>query len=1069
MTTAVLQTLPAILRSRWTVLTLLLIAICTLTWQTRHHWIPPLGNLGLNGAKIEQLSGVNFSPAQKGNIDVQSMRLRLDSGIQVEIKAAQLRGLTSLLGGNSAQTPLIINIGQVRLRNLSSADSNAEESPPDQKRHHSAPESAPTPITKPSTGGVQSAPLRLSELLQRFKKLPRADLRIRQLTIPELSSTPMQLNIQSGDGKLESQLHSNRCRDCGLELQLTTGLESDRQSALSATLRSQGAEAATLQLTSRPHRSTSSQTPINRPDAHLAEPRWRIQSDLNVNVIAIQALLRQLGVQPPVPELEAYQAKGSIRLQSSAEVPDEIMQMQRYKAFDTELHTDALQFMLPPAIAGAPMVARVRSTSALRWSLATLQPLQADTVSGTLALELDTLPAASGRAGERKGTEGSDAPLLDATLELSRESGQPRADLSGALQLARAYPLLAVDRWQTALAPYNIRDLEGQIRFEGNIDLPLLADWQSPDAFNPIGRNLRFEIKPGGKITAKVDLPDKNNPLQVIGWSQAHVAATIEKSAVFSTEQWSTPTTLTADSVQLTVTGSGKDAKATFPPIRSAITDIHCEDIFSNHCTAALESETGELQLTDSKTRAESVGISLNLRTSPMRTTAPPKERHWQISNMNLTAKKVLSGAIGIQDAEFFAPALECKRSTDRTSCTSDQLAIAVSPLSMMDSRIEGVLFLDQFSLTTVPDAEPGSLPEITTRYRAHNLVMTAMDTYTVRLDPTGEATLKQGVLEGKSTVKAGNIQLESQWQHNSESGSGQLAFTLPSTGFSPQQSLSTVIAGIPADIVEGRMAASGKIHWPAQSRDHVEFSLQEAAATYGDIVAVGIDGNIRLNRNNNGWQTSEPAPIRVQRVDTGVAVNNLHFTLALSPQRDIVLDGFAAELLDGVLTASTLRWNLDGAPRVSQVNFTGLSLRKLAEEMEAENFSASGLVDAKIPLEVDRQGITVEDGTVQSRPGGGRLRYYGAFSPQMLTANPQLKMIAGALEDYEYRELKGTFTYPLSGDLTLNLKLTGRSDAVDANRDLVINLNLENNIPQMLRSLQASRNLQDVLENQVP
>ena len=202
--------------------------------------------------------------------------------------------------------------------------------------------------------------------------------------------------------------------------------------------------------------------------------------------------------------------------------------------------------------------------------------------------------------------------------------------------------------------------------------------------------------------------------------------------------------------------------------------------------------------------------------------------------------------------------------------------------------------------------------------------------------------------------------------------------------------------------------------------------------------------------------------------MDTGVSIKNLHFDLSLAKNGDLALGGFSAELLEGALTSDELFWNLNGEQRQSHLQFTGLSIGALAREMESTNFAASGLLDAKIPITTDRQGVTVEDGSVQSRPPGGRLRYYGAFSPTMLGSNPQLKLLAGALEDYNYRDIHGTINYPLSGDLKLNLKLTGRSQAIDANRDLIINLNLENNVPSMLRSLQASRDLTDVLEKQV-
>nr|WP_284500679.1 YdbH domain-containing protein [Microbulbifer sp. GX H0434] len=233
-------------------------------------------------------------------------------------------------------------------------------------------------------------------------------------------------------------------------------------------------------------------------------------------------------------------------------------------------------------------------------------------------------------------------------------------------------------------------------------------------------------------------------------------------------------------------------------------------------------------------------------------------------------------------------------------------------------------------------------------------------------------------------------------------------------------------------------------------------------------MFAVDASGTLAAEQRDGLWVTGSPQPLTVGSVDVGVAIDDIRFALSLDRQRNLELIDLRAELLGGTLRSPQLTWNLDGEMRRSEARLDGISLEQLADEMEAENFAASGILDLRIPLLTDADGVTVEQGRVEARPPGGRLRYYGAFSPSMLSGNPQLKLIAGALEDYNYRELSGTLEYPPSGDMQMQLKLVGRSDSVAEDRDLVINLNLENNIPDMLRSLQASRDLTGALEKAV-
>jgi hypothetical protein len=47
-------------------------------------------------------------------------------------------------------------------------------------------------------------------------------------------------------------------------------------------------------------------------------------------------------------------------------------------------------------------------------------------------------------------------------------------------------------------------------------------------------------------------------------------------------------------------------------------------------------------------------------------------------------------------------------------------------------------------------------------------------------------------------------------------------------------------------------------------------------------------------------------------------------------------------------------------------------------------------------------------------------------------------------------------------------MQLRGRNPDMEGGRPIVLNLGVENNIPQMLRSLQASRSIEDILEGRV-
>ena len=77
------------------------------------------------------------------------------------------------------------------------------------------------------------------------------------------------------------------------------------------------------------------------------------------------------------------------------------------------------------------------------------------------------------------------------------------------------------------------------------------------------------------------------------------------------------------------------------------------------------------------------------------------------------------------------------------------------------------------------------------------------------------------------------------------------------------------------------------------------------------------------------------------------------------------------------------------------------------------------------------------------------------------------LGLVTRALSNFEFDDLTSDVDYTKAGDLELQMRFTGISPDVDATQPIVLNLGVENNVPQLLRSLQAIRSIEDILERQ--
>ena len=122
------------------------------------------------------------------------------------------------------------------------------------------------------------------------------------------------------------------------------------------------------------------------------------------------------------------------------------------------------------------------------------------------------------------------------------------------------------------------------------------------------------------------------------------------------------------------------------------------------------------------------------------------------------------------------------------------------------------------------------------------------------------------------------------------------------------------------------------------------------------------------------------------------------------------------------------------------------------------------GSVSGTLPIRIAGMNMTIEDGMIESDAPGGVIRYGAGSEPAEAPASG-LAFVSEALRNFEFDSLTSTVGYGESGDLVLQMRLTGVSPDIDPLQPVILNLAVENNVPQMLRSLRAVRSIQDILE----
>ncbi|WP_237065957.1 intermembrane phospholipid transport protein YdbH family protein [Microbulbifer guangxiensis] len=1000
---------------RATIVILLLILVAAWwLWRDRDRAALALLNAAQDAVRVKALSGLSL---YGGDIHIDRISLVTPSGTPAEL---QRLVLSHPLGFFGATNDSELTIGEAKLELAEQPSDTAPVATPDtgEKSSRTTPDSDRRTRDGESKSAetADSRRLLLSELGDQLVRLP-ARIEIRQLAWTVGSG-----NRHGAAAKLSieripdtSTIHGTY-ESIALRAEVTA-IPSTEQWQLRGKLNLGDAPASQVLVASAERKS---------------DDRWEM-------AIATTAQLKWLQREETL--LPVKGAEGELLLKARGLLPDNLLALPDYENLWLEVSSQQAMIVLDDSF--LPLAINLQTDTPLEMQVASLRPLQLAQLSGQATIQAST----TGNGG---------GPLLSSEMRAQDTDGEPILNATGTLLPQQLLPLLKEKLPAAGALLTSFEKAGGALLFELNATLP--SPTQKRDSVGTDTRLIQkgnLTIKPGSIMTFSI-LPEKPDQsfLKRLGWQRLESEMKVEAPITLSTDGWPRDLSVSAKKLKGRLRDGKKETEVSFHLMNSS-----CSLAKTTSCSGSISAVSPALSVREPAFEAKGLEFSTSLQL-----TSGEDRLQAIVSEFEAAVQELSSDTVSASGLQIAAPTIQCQQIFTRTHCeASPELTADSARIAEPDIEIHGSLSLE--SLKTV--IQDGRL-DMHTPYRVSGARLRWQEDTVVEFDGLGTLSIEDRRLHGKSELSVGDMQLQAEWSHDLEAEAGSAALKTASVNFSKEKPLSHSVTGLPFDLVAGTLAGTARLSWPTASKDRIQVTLDGIAGVYDKSFATGIDTTLSLRRTDTFWATSSPQPVSVAALDVGMGIADLRFDLSVTEQRDIILSSLSARLLGGEVSSDSLAWNLDSEPRRSLLTASGISLRALEKEMEAENFAASGTLDLQIPLVTGPDGVTVEAGTVEARPPGGRLRYYGAFSPQMLAGNPQLKMLSGALEDYSFRTLGGTLNYPPSGDMRLQLKLVGRSDSVAKDRDLIINLNLENNIPSMLRSLQASRDLSEALQKKL-
>lgn len=342
----------------------------------------------------------------------------------------------------------------------------------------------------------------------------------------------------------------------------------------------------------------------------------------------------------------------------------------------------------------------------------------------------------------------------------------------------------------------------------------------------------------------------------------------------------------------------------------------------------------------------------------------------------------------------------------------------------------------------------------------------------------TYQGDLKASLLEQSAKGKlqnSGGLATDIELRRAGDGGL-QLSAQIPEVALVGGNPLAASLADWPALLGFDNGRLQGRLDWSLPAGKSQQLDLQLSAkgldGVYDRSEVHGADANAQVQLRGDALTIQLPA-LRIERLNPGVALGPLqlkgHYEAKLGQPLGGHLDWQQAELrLFGGrawLAPGSLELARDNAPQ--SLRLEGVLLEEVLKAYPAEGLAGNGVIDGELPLHIAPGGLSIQGGKLAARQPGF-LQFRSEKIRALGSNNPAMQLVATALDDFRYQQLGSSLDYAQDGRLRLGLSLSGQNPALEQGRPINLNVNLEENVPALMTSLQLSDRVSDIIRKRV-
>lgn len=245
--------------------------------------------------------------------------------------------------------------------------------------------------------------------------------------------------------------------------------------------------------------------------------------------------------------------------------------------------------------------------------------------------------------------------------------------------------------------------------------------------------------------------------------------------------------------------------------------------------------------------------------------------------------------------------------------------------------------------------------------------------------------------------------------------------------------------------------------------------AILDADFAWQQTQVIGLNWQSATSLNRAG-QLNDSGEVRVDRISSGVLADNLTTRYRLSQQTggnwQLRVEPVRADLLAGKAEIGGFTTRLPEPEIKTDVILEALDLDAVLSLERQEGLSGKGQLSGQFPLRYGAEGLSINDGSLYGLEPGGEIRFQpSAGIAQYAATNAGLSLALNALENFQYDTLDIKLNYTPDGTALLNTRLKGHNPDWNQGHPVDFTINIEENIPDLIKTLQFADQLTEKLE----